>query len=153
MFNFRRRDSQISKPMLMLLSLPTFRGATMSSKLAGGPVPWFRVLLPFYRKKLDRSTQFGAVGYIFTLCSSKGYVKLVSPSKFWGSGPPRPLHPQWLRPCPDLTPLFITHVFCFKIKWLRPLIIVQRFAMLNVWYLFVAYVFLACFIAIIVYTW
>jgi len=33
----------------------------------GGPIPWFMVLLPFYRKKIDRSTQFGAVGYIITL--------------------------------------------------------------------------------------
>jgi len=41
----------------------------------GGPIPWSRVLLPFYRKKLDRSTQFGAVGYIITLYSSKTYVK------------------------------------------------------------------------------
>jgi len=37
----------------------------------GGPIPWSRVLLPFYRKKLDRSTQFGAVGYIITLHSPK----------------------------------------------------------------------------------
>jgi len=36
-----------------------------------GPIHWSRVLLPFYRKKLDRSTQFGAVGYIITLYSSK----------------------------------------------------------------------------------
>jgi len=43
------------------------------------------VLLPFYRKKLDRSTQFGAVGYIITLYSSKSYVKS------WGSGPPQNL--------------------------------------------------------------
>jgi len=41
----------------------------------GGPIPWSRVLLPFYRKKLDRYTQFGAVGYIITLYSSKSYVK------------------------------------------------------------------------------
>jgi len=58
-----------------------------------GPIPWSRVLLPFYRKKLDRSTQFGAVGYIITLYSSKSYVKkLGDPSKFGGSGPP---DPQW----------------------------------------------------------
>jgi len=41
----------------------------------GGPIPWSRVLLPFHRKKLDRSTHFGAVDYIITLCSSKSYVK------------------------------------------------------------------------------
>jgi len=41
----------------------------------GGPIPWSRVLLPFYEKKLDRSTQFGAVGYTITLYSSKSYVK------------------------------------------------------------------------------
>ena len=45
----------------------------------GGPIPWSRVLLPFHRKKLDRCTQFGAVGYIITLYSSKSYVKS------WGS--------------------------------------------------------------------
>ena len=37
------------------------RGTTTSSEL-GGPVSWSRVLLPFYRKKLERSTQFGAIG-------------------------------------------------------------------------------------------
>ena len=57
----------------------------------------YMVLLPFYRKKLDRSTQFGAVGYIITLYSSKSYVKVGGPSKFWGG--PDPLDPQWLRPC------------------------------------------------------
>jgi len=35
----------------------------------GGQIPWSRVLLSFYRKKIDRSTQFGAVGYIITLYS------------------------------------------------------------------------------------
>jgi len=63
----------------------------------GGPIPWSRVLLPFYRKKLDRSTQFGAVGYIITLYSSKSYVIFGGSSKFWGDSDPRPL--QWLRPC------------------------------------------------------
>ena len=44
-----------------------YRGATTFPKLLG-PISWFRVFLPFYRKKLDRSTQFGAVGYITKLC-------------------------------------------------------------------------------------
>jgi len=44
-----------------------------------GSIPWSRVLLPFYRKKLDRSIRFGAVGYIITPYSSKNYVKS------WGS--------------------------------------------------------------------
>ena len=57
----------------------------------GGPIPWSRVLLPFYRKKLDRSTQFGAVGYIITLYLSKSYVKSGGPSIFWGGGVPDPL--------------------------------------------------------------
>jgi len=39
----------------------------------GGPLPWSRVLLPFYRKILDRSTEFGAVGYIITLYLSRSY--------------------------------------------------------------------------------
>jgi len=63
----------------------------------GGPVPWSRVLLPFYRKKLDRSTQFDAVGYIITLCSSKGYVKSWGVrSNFLGGPDTLPLTRQWL---------------------------------------------------------
>jgi len=63
----------------------------------GGPVPWSRVLLPFYRKKLDRSTQFGAVGYIITLYSSKLPIKLgVRPNFGEVRTPPLPT-PQWLR--------------------------------------------------------
>jgi len=49
--------------------------------------------------KFDRSTQFGAVGYIVTLYSSKSYVKS------WGSvrilGRSGPSDPQWLRPWPQ----------------------------------------------------
>ena len=45
----------------------------------GGPIRWSKVLLSFYRNKLHRSTQFGAVGYIITLYSSKSYVNS------WGS--------------------------------------------------------------------
>ena len=37
----------------------------------GGPVPWSRVLLPFYGKKVDRSTEFDAIGYIITLFIKK----------------------------------------------------------------------------------
>jgi len=56
-----------------------------------GPVPWSMALLPFYRKKLDRSTQFGAVDYIITLYSSKSYVKIGGFSKFReGRDPPIP---------------------------------------------------------------
>ena len=62
----------------------------------GGPIPWSRVLLPFYRKKLDRSTQFGAVGYIITLYSSKSYVKSWGSVQISGVWTPRRL-PQWLR--------------------------------------------------------
>jgi len=51
----------------------------------GGPIPWSRVLLPFYKKKLDRFAQFGAVCYIITLYSSKSYVKS------WGGPDPRPI--------------------------------------------------------------
>ena len=50
----------------------------------GGPIPWSRVLLSFYRKKLDRFTQFGAVGYIITLYSSKSYVKSWGSVQIWG---------------------------------------------------------------------
>jgi len=41
-------------------------------------------------EKIDRSTQFGTVGYIITLYSSKSYVKVRGPSKFLG---PVPLPP------------------------------------------------------------
>jgi len=52
---------------------------------------------PSTEKKLDRSTQFGAVGYIIALYLSKSYVKSWgSVQILWRSGPP---DPQWLRPC------------------------------------------------------
>ena len=54
------------------------RGATTFSKLG------VQILgLGYYyppTEKIDRSTQFGAVGYIITLYSSKSYVKLGGPS-------------------------------------------------------------------------
>jgi len=59
----------------------------------GGRIPWSMVLLSFYtlQKKLDRSTQFGAVGYIITLYSSKSYVKSWGSVQILGrSGPPSP---------------------------------------------------------------
>ena len=51
-------------------------------------------------EKIDWSTQFGAVGYIITLYSSKSYVKTweVRPN-FGGLNPP---NSQWLHPCPTL---------------------------------------------------
>ena len=55
-----------------------------------GPIPWSRVLLPSYRKKLDRSTQFSAVGYIITLYSSKSYVKSWGFVQILGRSGPRP---------------------------------------------------------------
>ena len=80
--------ASIYAPLATPLYMAECRGATTSSKL-GGPIPWSMVLLPFYRKKLDRSTQFGAVGYVITLYSSKSNVKN------WGQDPPTP---QWMRP-------------------------------------------------------
>ena len=59
-------------------------------KRYGVPIPWSRVLLPFYRKILDRSTQFGAVGYIITLYSSKSYVKTWGSVKILGVRTPDP---------------------------------------------------------------
>jgi len=56
----------------------------------GGPIPRSGILLAFYRKKLDRSAQFGAVSYIITLYSPKTYVKSWRSVKFWGSVPPNP---------------------------------------------------------------
>ena len=49
-----------------------FGGMALSGPLDS---PVSMVLLPLYRKKIDRSTQFGAVGYMITLYSSKIYVK------------------------------------------------------------------------------
>ena len=71
-----------------VMSWHTVRGATTSSNL-GGPVPWSRILLPFYRKKLERSTQFGPISYIITLFIKKLRENLGA-SKFWGSDPPTP---------------------------------------------------------------
>ena len=65
------------------------RGRNHVFKL-GGPIPWSRVLLSFYRKKLDRSTQFGAVVYMHTLFIKKLCKKLGGPSKFFGGPDPRP---------------------------------------------------------------
>jgi len=49
------------------------------------------------QKKIDRSTQFGAVGYLITLYSSKSYVQSWGFVQILGrSGSPDP--PQWLRP-------------------------------------------------------
>jgi len=68
----------------------------------GGPIPWSRVLLPFYRK-IDRSThQFGAVGYI-TLYSSKGYVKSWGSIQILG----RSGHPK---PAPVVAPMFVGNI-------------------------------------------
>ena len=76
----------------------------------GVPVPWSGVLLPFYRKKkLDRSTKFGAVGYIITLNSLKSY-ELVGRPNFGVADFPRP---HWLSPCsskPCYTPLICNDV-------------------------------------------
>ena len=78
----------------------------------GGPVPWSRVLLPFYRKKLDKSTQFGAVGYIITLCSSKSYLKS------WGSvqilGGPDPPTPSGCAHA-QFTEFFVSDKVCGRL--------------------------------------
>ena len=64
------------------------KGATTFSKLG----VQFLGLEYYYSftEKIDRSTQFGAVGYIITLYSSNSYVKSWGPSKFWGSPEPQP---------------------------------------------------------------
>ena len=83
--------------LFLLLQNTAVQGRNHVFKVGGGPIPWSRVLLPFYRKKLDRSTQFDAVGYIITLHSSKRYVISWGSVQILGrSGPPTP---QWLRPC------------------------------------------------------
>jgi len=63
-----------------------------------GAQPRFQSWSPIYglgyyypsTKKLDRSTQFGAVGYIITLFITLTVSKVGGPSKFWRSGPPDP---------------------------------------------------------------
>jgi len=59
---FYNYDSKYSRPLSL---------QQVSNHFFKGPILWSRELLPFYRKKLDRSTQFRAVGYIITLYSSK----------------------------------------------------------------------------------
>ena len=81
--------------MCLLVMIDTHRQAGAQPRLQSrGPVPWSRVLLPLYRKKIR---QVYSVGYIITLYSSKSYVKR-GPSKFWGSWPPEPAT-HWLHPC------------------------------------------------------
>jgi len=66
------------------------RGATTSSKL-GVQFLGLGCYYPSTEKELDRSTQFGAVGYIITLYSSKSYVKSWGSVQILGrSGPLRP---------------------------------------------------------------
>ena len=75
------------------------RSATMSSKVRGSSSLVYGITT-LLQKKLDRSTQFDAVGYIITLYSSKSYVKTwasVPIFFFWGGGPDTP-DPQRLRP-------------------------------------------------------
>ena len=71
----------------MLPLFGEYMGATTSSKLGSNSL--------VYRKKIDRSVQFGALGYIITLYSPQTYVKSWGSVNFGGSGPP---DPQWLRP-------------------------------------------------------
>jgi len=74
-------------------------GATTSSKLG---IQFFGLgyYYPSTEKNLDRSTQFGAVGYIITLYLSKSYVKSWGSVQifFLGGGlDPHPPTPHWLR--------------------------------------------------------
>jgi len=99
--SIRPQSSQCIKSKLIALSLPSVwpgsdPGVQPACKQArnhvfkvGGPIPWSRVLLPFYRKKLDRFTQFGGVGYtlfIRKLCKKlRGFVQILG-----GPDPPDP---------------------------------------------------------------
>ena len=68
------------------LQSSAIRGATTVSKYS--LVQGITTLL---QKKLDKSTQFGAVGYIFTLYSLKSYVKNWGSIQILGrSDPPTP---------------------------------------------------------------
>jgi len=77
------------------LSLSTFvmyyQGRNHVFKV-GGPIPWSRVhcITTLLQKKLDRSTQFGAVGYIITLFITKLHENLGVRLIFGGPDPPRP---------------------------------------------------------------
>jgi len=81
-----RPSKYISLTLFLAISI---QGRNLVFKVEG-PIPWSRVLLPFYRKKLDRSTQFGAVGYIITLYSSKSYVKSWGSVQILGDPDPPP---------------------------------------------------------------
>ena len=52
------------------------RDATTFSKLGVQFLIVYGITALLQTKKIDRSTQFGAVGYIITLYSSKSYVKI-----------------------------------------------------------------------------
>ena len=49
------------------------------------------MVFPSTEKKLERSTQFGAIGYIVTLFIKKLRENLGSPSNFFEGGGPDPL--------------------------------------------------------------
>jgi len=69
------------------------RGATTSSEFGVQFLGLGYYYLSFYRKTLDRSIQFGAVGYIITLYSSKSYLKSWGVRPNFGSPPPSPRPP------------------------------------------------------------
>jgi len=76
--NMRNKSLYISgidvKLMLLMFSMIPFSRCTTTLLTLGGPISRSRVLLPFYRKKLHRFTQFGELGYIITLYLSTSYV-------------------------------------------------------------------------------
>ena len=73
----------------------------------GGLVPWSRVLLPFYRKKIRQVYPVWCSRLHNQLFIKKLREKLGGPSKFWGSGPPNPrvVAPMWV----TVTSFIYTH--------------------------------------------
>jgi len=69
--------------------LHRYRGATTFSKL-GVKFLGLGYYYPSTFKKLDRLTQFDAVGYIITLYSSKSYVKSWGSVHIFGGPDPQP---------------------------------------------------------------
>jgi len=66
------------------------KGATPSSKLGGFNSLVYGITTLLCQKKLDKSTQFGAVDCIITLYSPKSYVKSWRSVQRLGSRPSRP---------------------------------------------------------------
>ena len=82
-------DSSIGQSSLLYNEYPSCDGCVFKQKCnhvfkVGGPIPWSRVLLPFYRKKLEVYPVWCSWLHNHTL-----FIKKLR--KLWGSRPPTSL--------------------------------------------------------------